>query len=153
MRRIIGLTALALALSGGAAFADRGHGGHGGGGGGRVAHEGGARVADHRSYGGGHAFEGRRVYGGGGGYHGGGAYYRGGSYYRGGYGGYRRPIYGERPFIRERYFDYYHRPSLIVENYAPMDGYTWVPGSWQWDGQEWIWQQGHYEPIAYNYGY
>jgi len=151
MRRIIGLTALALSLSSGAAFAERFHGGSGGHG--RVVHEGGARIVDHRGgFEGRHVVEGRRVYGGGA-YHGG-NYYRGGTYYHGGgYYGVRRPIYGARPFIRERYFDFYHRPALIVENYSAMDGYTWVPGSWQWDGGEWIWQPGHYEPIAYDYGY
>jgi hypothetical protein len=157
MRRILSLSALALSLSGGAAFADRSHGGHGG------MHEGGARVVDHRGearhfegghYEGGH-YEGRHYEG----RHDEGRHFEGGRwegqrYYGGGYyGGGRRPIYVERPYIRERYFDYYRRPALIVENYAPMDGYTWVPGSWQWDGYEWIWQPGHYQPIAYEYGY
>ena len=58
----------------------------------------------------------------------------------------RRPIYVSRPFIGHRYFDYYRRPSLIIENYGPRDGYYWVPGQWTWDGYEWLWQPGHYEP-------
>jgi hypothetical protein len=65
------------------------------------------------------------------------------SYYRG-YA--RRPIYVSRPIIRERYFNYYRRPAIVVENYNSMPGYYWVAGSWAWNGAEWIWQPGHYEP-------
>jgi len=65
-----------------------------------------------------------------------------------GYGyGYRRPIYMRAPVIRERYYNYRYRPALIAENYAAMDGYVWVRGSWAWNGYEWIWQPGHYQPI------
>jgi hypothetical protein len=60
--------------------------------------------------------------------------------------GHRRPIYVSRPIIRERYYNYYRRPTLIVENYAPQTGYYWVAGAWAWNGAEWIWQPGHYEP-------
>lgn len=77
--------------------------------------------------------------------------------YRGGYnrpaynGGYRysynrRPIYVSRPVIRQRYYDYRYRPSLIVESYPARDGYYWVAGQWTWNGGEWIWTPGHYEP-------
>jgi hypothetical protein len=58
----------------------------------------------------------------------------------------RRPIYVSRPVIRERYYDYYRRPAVIVENYNPRAGYYWVAGGWTWDGYEWIWQAGHYQP-------
>ena len=144
--KLLAMSALVLALSGGSAFAGRhgggGGGGHSGGGhvgGGAVVHGGGGHV------GGGHV---------GGGFvnHGGfthgvvGRGYAGG--YRGGYIGARRPIFVGRPFIGGRYYDYRYRPRLIVENYAPMAGYSWLSGSWQWDGQEWIWQPGHYEPDA-----
>jgi hypothetical protein len=27
-----------------------------------------------------------------------------------------------------------------------MPGYYWVPGQWSWNGYEWIWQAGHYQP-------
>jgi hypothetical protein len=87
----------------------------------------------------------------GGGYHGGG--YRGGVVVRGGYsrpvvyGGYRRPIYVGGPVIREHYYSYYHRPALIVENYGPREGYVWVRGGWTWNGYEWIWAPGHYQPV------
>jgi len=160
MKKII-LAIACLGLAGGAASADRFHGGgHGpvvhGGGGGPV-------VRDHR---------------GGGEYRGGGAYHgareggvrvtAGAREYRGGYNrpvynsgyrynnGYRnsyvrRPIYVSRPVIRERYYDYRYRPSLIVENYPARDGYYWVAGQWTWDGYEWQWQPGHYEPDP-NYG-
>jgi hypothetical protein len=92
-----------------------------------------------------------------GGYNG---YNRGGYVgYRGGYNGRvvvhnaprfhgvaRRPIFVTRPVIHRRYFSYYQRPALIVENYNAMPGYFWVPGTWTWSGYEWIWQPGHYQP-------
>jgi hypothetical protein len=64
----------------------------------------------------------------------------------------RRPIYVSRPFIGHRYYNYYQRPALIIENYSSMPGYYWVTGRWEWSGYEWIWQPGHYEPDP-NYGY
>jgi hypothetical protein len=68
----------------------------------------------------------------------------------------RRPIYVQRPTIRYRYHNYYQRPAVLDENYAPMTGYYWVAGQWNWNGYEWIWMPGHYEPDpAYldSYGY
>lgn len=74
-------------------------------------------------------------------------YYSRPSYYTRGYGYYApRPIYVRRPYIQYRYFNYYQRPSLIVERYPSIAGYIWVAGQWSWDGYEWIWQPGHYEP-------
>jgi hypothetical protein len=150
--KIITMSALILALSSGAAFADR-HGGRGGGGGGggrAVVHENhggswGGGVSVHSSprvvvHNGGFRNEGFRHEG-----------FRGETF-RGGYrGGYvaRNPIYVRRPIIRERYYDYRYRPRILVENYAAMDGYYWVSGQWTWDGGEWIWTPGHYEPNAY----
>lgn len=58
----------------------------------------------------------------------------------------RRPIYVSSPIIRERYFDFRIRPRVVVENYAPMTGYYWVNGRWDWNGVEWQWTPGHYEP-------
>lgn len=58
----------------------------------------------------------------------------------------RRPIYVQRPVIRYRYYNYYQRPAVLVENYAAMPGYYWVAGAWSWNGYEWIWTPGHYEP-------
>ena len=58
----------------------------------------------------------------------------------------RRPIFVARPVIHQRYFSYYQRPALIVENYSATPGYFWVPGAWSWNGYEWIWQPGHYQP-------
>ena len=58
----------------------------------------------------------------------------------------RRPIYVSRPVIRERYYNYYRRPTLIVEGYGPRPGYFWVAGNWYWSGAEWTWQSGHYQP-------
>ena len=178
MRRTI-IILSALALSSGVAVADRSHGGgghvsqasHGGGGHvSQVSHGGGGHVAAaaRGSYGGGHVYGGGgRVYNGGGHVYGGGRVYGGGTrvvgrgdyrvwnggrwdrnYYRGYYydGGYYRPWAGVH------YYDYYHRPAIIVENFSPMAGYYWVPGAWQWDGNEWNWYPGHYEPSA-DYGY
>jgi hypothetical protein len=67
----------------------------------------------------------------------------------------RRPIYVQRPVIQYRYFNYAQRPAIIAESYPPMTGYIWVAGQWQWNGYEWIWQPGHYQPDpAYDaYGY
>jgi hypothetical protein len=63
----------------------------------------------------------------------------------------RRPIYIQRPAIRYRYYNYYQRPAVIVENQQVMPGYIYVAGQWQWNGYEWIWQPGHYQPDpAYN---
>ena len=58
----------------------------------------------------------------------------------------RQPIYVQRPVIRYRYYNYYQRPAVVVENYPSKAGYYWVAGQWQWSGYEWIWQPGHYEP-------
>lgn len=58
----------------------------------------------------------------------------------------RRPIYVQRPVIAVRYYNYAQRPALIAESYPPMAGYYWVPGHWDWNGYEWIWNPGHYEP-------
>jgi hypothetical protein len=67
---------------------------------------------------------------------------------------YRRPIFVTRPYIGFRYYNYYQRPALLVENYPPMAGYYWVSGYWYWSGYEWLWQPGHYEPSpVYDYGY
>jgi hypothetical protein len=66
----------------------------------------------------------------------------------------RRPIYVQRPVIRYHYYDVHVRPPVYVENYDPTPGYYWVAGAWQWDGYEWIWQSGHYEPDPqYDDGY
>ncbi len=70
----------------------------------------------------------------------------------------RRPIYVQRPIIRQHYYDYRYRPELIVENYGARPGYYWVNGTWQWSGYEWVWYPGHYQPDpnyvdpAYSYG-
>jgi hypothetical protein len=58
----------------------------------------------------------------------------------------RRPIFVARPVIRARYYNYYRRPAIIVENYGPRGGYLWVAGAWAWSGAEWLWQPGHYQP-------
>lgn len=66
--------------------------------------------------------------------------------YRSSYRVVRRPIYVQRPVIAYRYYNYYRRPAVIVENYPPITGYTWIAGHWDWNGYEWIWNPGHYEP-------
>jgi WXXGXW repeat (2 copies) len=142
MLKVLPLTALALGLSGGVALADHGRGGDHRGvtvehraapqtrvevrdrpgwhGGGNVV------VRDHRGWNGGGRVIVRNEP----------------RYHR----VVRRPIYISRPVIHERYFNYYRRPAIIVENYNAMPGYYWVAGSWTWDGSEWAWQPGHYEP-------
>jgi hypothetical protein len=128
-----------MALSGGVASADRG--GHGGGG-----HGGGGHVSARESFHGGGGARGGFVGHGparGGGYYGG--YGHGGYYGHGGWG-YRDRVYMGRPFIGSHYYDYRYRPELIVEDYGVRDGYAWVRGSWSWNGAEWIWAPGYYEP-------
>jgi len=177
MLKILPLTALALGLSSGAAFADRGHGGdhrgrseHRGDRGGSVVvrdhgrgntvvvrdhdrgnwrgntvvvrdHDRGnwrgnnVVVRDHRDHG---WRGGSRVI------------VRGEPRYR---NVVRRPIYVSRPVIHHRYYNYYRRPAVIFENYNAIAGYYWVSGSWSWNGFEWIWTPGHYEPDPSYYGY
>ena len=117
------MAALLVALVGGVASADRVvvHGGGRGGGGRVVVHEGGR--------GGWHGNVGVR------------------GHVRGAYDYGRRPISMHRPFIRERYYNRSFRPGLIVEDYPVRDGYIWVRGSWGWNGAEWIWSPGYYQPI------
>ena len=175
MRKILPLTALVLGLSGGVALADHGRGGDH-----RSApqqqrntavehHSAPVAVRDHRS-----APSVNRGYDRGGydrgynrGYvnrsYGNRGYVNRGYVNNVGYRGYggrgvvRRPIYVSRPYIGHRYFNYYQRPSLIVESYNATPGYFWVAGNWTWDGAEWIWQPGHYQPdpnyIDSAYGY
>jgi hypothetical protein len=160
MKKLIPLTALALGLTGGVALADRDHGSRGA----NVEHRGnwnhGTVVRDHgdrgnwnhgstvvvRDHGNRNWNGGSRVVINNGRYgHG----YSGHGYYGHGYYGHgyvRRPIYVSRPIIRERYYNYYQRPALIIENYDARPGYFWVAGAWTWSGAEWIWQPGHYEP-------
>lgn len=132
MLKVLPLTALILGLSGGAALADHRGGFRGGDRRGTVV------VRDHHEWRGG---GGGRV-----------VVREHGDWRRGGWTApryerpVRRPIYVSRPVIRERYYDYYRRPQLIVENYGAMPGYCWIAGRWNWDGYEWSWQPGHYEP-------
>jgi hypothetical protein len=171
MLKLLSFTALALGLSSGVALADRDHRGgdhrpvyteH------RSAPQ---VVRDHREYRGGAVIHN----GGNGGFNRTTVVREGRPYYRD-HGGsrvvirgerfhpyyhnvVRRPIYVSRPIIRARYYDYYRRPSIIVENYGPRAGYYWVAGQWSWNGYEWLWQPGHYEPDpnyvdqAYDSGY
>src|ERR1041385_5629844 len=139
MKRII-ITLLTLASLGGVASADRGHRG------------GGPVVRDHRPWnapvrtwgGSGRTYTQGRTYSRP-------TYNRGYVYSRPSWSGVRvtrHPIFVRRPEIRYHYYNYYQRPSVIVENYPSMPGYIWVAGQWQWSGYEWIWQPGHYEPDA-----
>jgi hypothetical protein len=57
-----------------------------------------------------------------------------------------QPVYrGSQVVYREHYVDYNRRPAVLIENYGYRAGYYWVAGSWQWDGREWRWYQGHFE--------
>jgi len=147
MLKLFPLTALVLGLSSGVALADR-HGDHRGV---TVEHRAAPTVVrDHREFHNNAIVVRDRGY-----YRGDGRVIRDRGYYRGDgrvireggyYRGDRRPIYVSRPIIRERYFNYYRRPALFVENYNAMPGYYCVAGSWVWNGGEWIWQPGHYQP-------
>lgn len=150
MKKII-LSALVLALTGGAAMADRGHGGGRGGhaSGGVTVHRNGGFHGSHENRGGwnrGTVVHENR------GWNRGGVVvhqnrgWRGEPRYYHNHGHVRANIWMPRPVIRSHYYNYGYRPSLIVEDYGPRDGYIFVRGSWQWNGYEWIWQPGHYEP-------
>jgi hypothetical protein len=148
MRKLLPLTAVALGLLSGVALADHRGGDH------RVVVENRGVVRDHR-------WNGGTVVRGGGDWHRG-AVVRDGGWRGGWHGGarvvihdrpyyrnvVRRPIYVSRPIIRAHYYNYYRRPSLIVENYAPVAGYYWVAGHWYWSGYEWLWQAGYFQPDA-----
>lgn len=169
MNKLI-LSALVLALTSGVAMADRsrGNGGHSSGG----AHQGGVVVrgnGGHSTGGGGFhgnsghsngGFHGNTGYRGNTGWHGNTVVHDRGydrGYNRGYNRGYepryyhthgvaRGNIWFNRPVIREHYYHYGYRPTLIVENYGAREGYIFVRGDWQWDGAEWLWMPGHYEP-------
>ena len=175
MRRILSLSVLALVLSGGAAFADRG-----------------GNVRDHRggsvsspgsrgSHGGNGGFIDRGAHGGRGGNggfidRGSRSGYNSGNYNRGGFnrGSYntghasRRPVYlnngrfnfgggvsiGWNVPATTRHYDYRYRPTAVLETPQPVAGYLWVPGQWRWTGYEWSWSAGYYQPDpAYQSGY
>jgi len=59
----------------------------------------------------------------------------------------RGAVYMPRPVIRERYFDFHRRPELVVEDFGFRPGFVWVRGHWDWNGAEWIWMPGYYQPI------
>jgi len=59
-------------------------------------------------------------------------------------GGYTRTY--TRPVIRHHYTNYRVRPQILVENYETVPGYIWVAGQWQWNGYQWTWVDGHYQP-------
>ena len=138
MRRIIPLALLALTVTGGIASADR----HGGrrhdsrnAGGGVIVrdHRGpqGPIVRDHRGPGPGRrAVVRNRVY------------VNNDRYVF--HGGVTR-VY-RRPVIRTHYYNVRVRPVVLVESMEPVPGYIWVRGNWNWNGYEWLWVSGHYEP-------
>ena len=144
MKRHLILTAMTIALLGGAASADHRHGGWGRGGGGWGRGGGSWGHAEGRWHGGWNAgvvvrtpsvrWSQPRVI------------------VRPQVRVSRRPIYVRAPVIRYHYYDYYSQPTVIAENYPAMDGYYWVAGQWQWNGYEWIWVAGHYDNDP-NYGY
>jgi hypothetical protein len=59
----------------------------------------------------------------------------------------RGAVYMPRPMIRERYYDFHRRPVLIEENFGFRTGFIWVRGHWDWNGGEWIWMPGFYQPV------
>ena len=156
MLKLLPLTALALGLSSGVALADLSRGEYRGDHRGFVEHRSAPVVirAHGRDYG--HEWRGGGVVRGGGEWRGRGIVKHGGGRviirepYRHGYVS-RRPIFVSRPFIHDHYYNYYRRPALVVESYGAMPGYYWVAGHWSWNGYEWLWQPGHYEPDP-NYG-
>ena len=151
MRRILSLSALVLALSGGVALADRGGSrGHSGGMSSRgdLGYRGNVRGSF-----GGHRDGGFRGYGGGAG--------RAGGHVRAQTRPHRSNVYlnngrfdfgggvsfGWRvPAPARRHYDYRMQPAPLIENAQPMAGYLWIPGQWRWTGNEWSWSAGYYQP-------
>jgi len=145
MRKVLSFTILALLSTGGIALAER---------------RGGGPVRDHRS--GGMYSAPSAVHGGFRGGHGGGnvvvarpgvqhqpVYARGGRFqFSGGFS-----IAAPRTVTTQRYHDHSIRPQAFVEPYQQVPGYTWVPGQWQWNGYEWTWIAGYYQPTAAYDGY
>lgn len=129
MRRIIITALIALTALGGVASADRGHRGH------RDRNNGGIRVE--RSYPRQSYRQNYRVYP---------RTYQRNTYYRPRVRVVRQPIYVQRPVISYRYTNFYQRPVVIAENYPSRPGYIWITGQWQWNGYEWTWTAGHYQP-------
>jgi hypothetical protein len=147
MIKLLPLTALALGLSSGVALADHPRGEYRGDHRVVVEHRGPVVVRDHgREWHGGGEWRGRTFVREGHDYRGGGRVVVREPYYRRDFRVERRPIFVSRPIIRDHYYNYYRRPALIVENYGAMPGYYWVAGQWTWNGYEWLWQPGHYEP-------
>ncbi|MDQ3337277.1 MAG: hypothetical protein M4D80_19100 [Myxococcota bacterium] len=153
MRRII-ITALAVMLMGGVASADRGWRSRD-----TSRDSGGTVVRDHRDTGRVDRHSGYRDR----------SNYRDRTNYR---RVERRPVYVNngrfvfhggvsrsytRPVFRQRYYDYRYRPQIVVQNYDPVPGYTWVQGQWSWSGYEWLWVDGYWAPDQtyqdYNYNY
>ena len=140
MKNILSTALLALTMMGGVAAADRGHGDHGD----RGRNHSGATVRGGVTVNvrGGYRAPARqqrqvrvqrqRVYN------------TGGRFTFGG-GVERRYV---RPTFQTHYYSYRARPTVYVEQMAPVEGYIWVNGDWSWSGREWIWQAGHYEPDA-----
>jgi hypothetical protein len=58
-----------------------------------------------------------------------------------------------RPVIRARYYNRRVRPAYVVEHHTPVPGYVWVRGGWTWSGAEWRWGGGYYaaDPQYTNY--
>ena len=146
MLKLVPLTALALGLSSGVALADHRGGDHRGGDHRAVVAHPAPVVRDHGREWHGGGERGRTFVREGREYRGGGRVVVHQPYYRHDYRVVRRPIFVSRPIIRAHYYNYYRQPSLLVENYGAMPGYYWVAGQWSWNGYEWLWQPGHYEP-------
>jgi hypothetical protein len=162
MMKLLPLTALALGLSSGVALADRHGGDHRSFSDHRAAvveqHRAPSVVRDHREFRGGAVVRGGEFHRGtivrDGGWRGNRVFVHNRPYY---HNVVRRPIFVSRPIIREHFYNYYRRPALIVENFAPMPGYFWVAGHWYWSGYEWLWEPGHFQPdpnyVDPGYGY
>jgi len=118
MRRILGFAFIVSLFSIGPAWADRDHR-HGGGGGFHGGGGGGGHVVGHARGGPIRVVGGRYMFPGGGVH-----------------------VYREPRHVR--YVNVHVRPSVLVEQYDPVDGYVWVRGNWRWGGSEWVWVPGYY---------
>ncbi len=42
-------------------------------------------------------------------------------------------------------------PPPRVVQVAPRPGFIWVDGNWHWNGQTWVWMDGHYERMRHGH--
>lgn len=67
----------------------------------------------------------------------------------------RRPVIVERPVYRESVDVVAPQapPVWVVERVRPRPGYVWAHGYWRWNGNRYVAERGHWEPLRAGYRY